>query len=486
MLTQAVKATEYWKVPDGIPNMWESGGKFYCFCEYEGEGYGMMQSINAGEPNMDNGAVTWEEADITNAPRNAWNPIFASAYQLSYLVADRRGDTIYFAAQLPRIGTAEWALQVGTFDLATGTWGPQGTDNETNPVYPYSTATSIYVTDIKAIGEDDVIISYQTKNTPEGPGSTSGAIYGVRYTAGLWGSPFVIQMGSVSSTSMWFTHARLMYEPGSDYIHWIWEQDGGLVEEPNKTNHLLCALTYTISTDTVGTATVIEVGPLVTKNNGASQSPFGVSFNCNYGGFGFLPVTWDTFNIFWNRNLIQKWFIRADLNSDSPAWSFSPISTVVYEYDENARFVVNHAGDLLFVHTIGSNDNVSPPFTNANPQIAYRKWDGSEWGPEISFYTMATGFVWGDRISNNLPLPDAANANNFNHFDIRAIGAGPNSGQFNMPVVATSLANGGFTCFVFVVWRWYASSTFATATYFFRKASTPSGGNNNNVMFFGL
>lgn len=478
MAINAAIATEVWMPVYGSKTMWEYDGQFYVLGAYpntpdsgNSDGpMGMFRTIGTdnGEPDMANGGTTWEEVDIAGSPRLAWSMSGGQdPYDLRFINADRYGDVIYFACQCA--DSSYTTLHTGSFDLATGTWGAQGTDDATNPYADID--TSFVVTDMKAVGPNDLVISYQTRR-PVGVDYASN-IFCVRYNAGTWGTPTSVASGDEDSYTLMLSYARLAHEQGSDFIHWIWAQEAGPTLNPPPDDAFLDlnVATYTISADSFGSTTAVET-TTTTHNSGATISSELLSYSHNFESDSFIKYTWD---------LIQKYLKITPTDDATPTLSVGTLNSVRYQYDTNARFVTNNAGAMLFVHAIGSDNNVSSPLTNANPQIAYQTWNGSTWGSDTSYYVAATGYDQNARTTNDLPVPDDGTSKNYGGiYNIWVEGA-----SWILSLAPSSLGgNPGFVALHQYFWVEYLTSD-DTALYFFREpTATPSGG-SNNVGYFG-
>jgi hypothetical protein len=487
MAIKACIASQEWIPVYGSREMWEYGGKFYCLGTYnnpdntEVNGMGMFRTIGTykGEVNMDNGGTTWEEVDIPNAPRNSWSMSFGQdPYDLRQFNADRFGDVIYFAAQCQ--GTTDTLIQVGSFDLATGTWGAQGTDDATNP---YVTGTDgLIVTDMKVFAADEYLICYMVY----GAGNTSD-LYVVQYNAGTWGTPLVVYAGDPAVDTFIYTYPRLAHEQGSDYAHVIWSQENGNSGNPPPEDAIvmLRACTYAIPAGTVGGITDIDTYSQASHNTGTLISPENQSYCHNFNGDTFMQYYWVSSPGTFEQNYAKA----TPTDSATPTWSTGALVTIQYQYDNNARFITTSGGELVFIHAIGEDSIETPPLDNIDPQIAYQVWDGSAWGADNTFYVYAIGFDWPTRTANLLPVPDSGIAETYttSSFNLHVIGTftGDKNSWTLSPIASNAGGSPGFVCLAQAGFQRVFGAE-ANALYFFREPSNAPATTSNNVMFFGL
>ncbi len=482
MANYAAKVTESWQVATYSTTLYSYGGEWFVIGFYDQDstqvGIGMFKSIDAGEAKMSNGGVTWHEVDIPNAPRNSWSMAYgADPTLLTRIHSDRYGDIVYFTCQSQNSSGPSWtSVQVGSFDLSTGLWGAQGTDNATNPAYPENTVSglpSVRVSDIKAVGTNDLIITYTYHDTPSGVTSDFCTIYGVRYTAGVWGTPFVVLAGTEVAYTLPSTHARLMHEQTTDYVHFLWGQTTGPNGNPApaETDLSMMSSTYTLSTDVLGAASAFLTRTGVPHATGTSGGgDLIMSFGIDHSGVGWMQMFWAP------TSTDQSWYITGTLNSSTPTWTTGVISTVNYEYNVNNRMAVNQSGDLISLHTIGSDNASGGSPVNTNPQVAYQLWNGTSFDADLPVIVIATGYDVFSRTTNDIPLPDAANPEDYGgDFGVHVIGHAGTPESFNLAWAPSSFGATGIVCMFYTYWERLFDAE-ASACYFVREPTpTPSG-----------
>jgi hypothetical protein len=488
MAIKACIASQEWIPVYGSREMWEYGGKFYCLGVYNNPdntelgAIGMFRTIGTykGEPNMENGGTTWEEVDIAGAPRNSWSMASGqNPNDLAAINADRFGDVVYFACECDAFGDKR--IQVGSFNLATATWGAQGTDDVTNPVV--SSPDGLKVTDMKVFAADEYLISYVIY----GPGGVNTSdITLVQYNTGTWGTPLTVYAGDPAFDTFVYTYPRLAHEQGSDYAHVIWAQENGNSGNPPPEDAIvmLRACTYTISAGTVGSITDLDTYSQAQHNTGAGIAAENLSYCHNFDGDTFMQYYWVSSPGTFEQNYAKA----TPTDSATPTWTTGSLETIMYQYDNNARFVTTAGGELLFIHAIGEDTTETPPLDNIDPQIAYKVWDGSAWGANNTFYVYATGFDWLSRTTNDLPVPDSGVAETYGgDFDIHVIGTftGDDNDWTLSPIASSAGGAAGFVCLAQAGYERLADAE-ALALYFFREPSNAPATTSNNVMFFGL
>ncbi len=475
MAIKSAIVSEYWQPPENSREMWEYGGQIYSLGVYrqgtEQPALGMFRTLGSdrGEVKMSNGGTAWEEVDIPGSPRKAWSMAFGqSPNDLLNYVADRFGDVVYFAAQC--LAGSDIAIQVGSFDLVTGEWGAQGTDDASNPLA--SSPTSLIVTDMKCFDVDSYLILYHENLT------TVETIKIVQYVAGTWGTPLTVQACDSTTYNALFTFPRLAHEQGSDYAHLAWIQENGasLTPPPNEAIYELTVSTYTISAGTASTPSAIDT--FTSGFHNGSIRPWDLSYFHNFSGDSFLSYFWK----FGTGATDYEYRYLQAVPSDSatPTWNTGLLCDDLYQYDVNNRFVTV-GGELRYVHAIGQDSSGGAGYTDIDPQIAYRAWSGSAWATsDTLLYAIATGVNWiSGRTTNELPLPDSLTHENYSPggdpLSLHAIGttSGLDGDNWAMPVLASSAGGSAGIAALFPAFWQRSGGASAVATYFAR-ADTPA------------